>query len=565
MTRGEALPRPIVEVARDAGLGADDLDLYGRFKAKLRPEVGRRLADRPRGRYVVVTGVTPTPLGEGKTVVAIGLAQALHRAGRRAVVCLRQPSLGPALGLKGGGAGGGAARLLPFDDVNLHLTGDTHAVGTAHNLLAAALDAHLFRGNALGIDPHTITLKRVLDVDDRALRHVVLGLGGREDGVPRQSGFEITAASEVMAILALASGPDDLRARLGRIVVGYTRDGALVTAEDLKGAGAMAVLLKDALLPNLVQTAEHTPAFVHGGPFGNIAHGNSSVAADAIALALADVVVTESGFGADLGLEKFADIKCRASGLAPDGVVLVATVRALKRHGGHGDAVAHVGPGEPGMLPPPPAVEGDLRALERGCANLDKQIENARLLGVPVVVAVNRFPTDSAAEVALVRRRAIAAGAAGAAETTVWADGGAGGLELAAAVAEACQRPGRFRPLYPGDLPLREKIETIAGRVYGAAGVDYDPAAQQALAHLTALGHGGLPVCLAKTHLSLSHDPARLGAPTGFRLPVRDVRLAAGAGFVTALCGAVSTMPGLPSHPAYERLDLVDGRVVGLA
>lgn len=557
MTRAETGPLPIVEVAREVGLHEDDLELYGRHKAKVHLEVRERLAGRPTGRYVVVTGITPTPLGEGKTVVAIGLAQALHRAGRRAFVCLRQPSLGPALGLKGGGAGGGAARLLPFEDVNLNLTGDTHAVGAAHNVLAAALDAHLFRGNALDIDPYAITLKRVLDVDDRALRNVVLGLGGRDDGVPRQSGFEITAASEVMAILALATGYQDLRARLGRMVVALSRDGAPVTAEALRAAGVMAALLKDALLPNLVQTAEGSPAFVHCGPFGNIAHGNSSIVADQIALRLADFVVTESGFGADLGLEKFADIKCRASGLAPDCAVLVATVRALKMHGGAG----RVTPGKP----LPPALTGEnLPALERGCANLARQIENARLFGVPVVVAVNRFPTDTPAEVALVRRAALAAGAASAHPVTVWVEGGAGGEELAAAVEAACRQPGRFRPLYAADLSIEAKIETIAREMYGAAGVEFQPEARRATARLAALGYGALPVCIAKTHLSLSHDPRRLGAPKGYRLPVRDVRLSAGAGFVYALCGAISTMPGLPSHPAYEHVDLVDGRVVGL-
>ena len=550
--------RPISQIARSVGLREEDLEPYGRLKAKVHLDVRERLAGGLRGKYVVVTGITPTPLGEGKTVTTVGLSQALHYLGHTAFTCIRQPSMGPTFGIKGGAAGGGYAQVVPMEDFNLHLTGDIHAVGAAHNLLAAAVDSHIFHGNELGIDPHLIMLNRVVDVNDRALRNVVIGLGKKQDGIPRQSGYDITVASEVMAILALATSLNDLRARLGRMVVAFDTSGAPVTAEQLHVAGAMTVLLKDALLPNLMQTLEHSPVFVHTGPFGNIAHGNSSIVADQIALSLADYVVTEAGFGADLGLEKFADIKCRTSGLAPDCAVLVATVRALKMHGGAGKVTA-------GKALPPELVEENLPALERGCANLARQIENVRKFGIPVVVAINRFSSDTPAEIALVQKMAAQAGARGAYPSTVWADGGAGAVELAQAVIDACAQPTQFHLLYPDQATLREKIETIAREMYGAGSVTYLPEAEQKMKLFTRLGFAHLPVCMAKTHLSLSHDPKLLGAPQGFELPVRDVRVSAGAGFLYALCGDMTTMPGLSSHPAYEHVDLIDGRVVGLS
>jgi formate--tetrahydrofolate ligase len=549
---------PIVEIARGLGLGEADLDLYGRYKAKVHLDVSERLKDRPLAKYIGVTAITPTPLGEGKTVVTIGLAEALDAAGHRAVACIRQPSMGPTFGVKGGAAGGGRAQVEPMEDMNLHLTGDLHAVSAAQNLLAAAIDSHLFHGNALGLDPYSIGQDRVLDINDRALRHAVIGLGGREDGLPRQAGWDLTAGSEVMAILSLATDLEDLRARLGRMVVGSSREGRLITADDLRVAGAMAVLLKDALMPNLLQTLEGSPVFVHTGPFGNTSHGNSSIVADQVALRLADYVVTESGFGADMGLEKFIDIKGRASGLAPDCIIVVATARALKMHGGAGKVVA-------GRPLPPEVTQENLAALEKGCSNLVKQIENAVAFGAPVVAAVNRFTADRSVEIELIRRKALEAGAEAACEVQVWARGGAGGCELAEAVIEACGRSGHVQPLYPDQAPVREKIETIARRLYGAAGVDFSPEAARSVERLTRLGFGGLPVCMAKTHLSLSHDPRLLGAPTGYRLPVRDLRPWAGAGFLHALCGDIRTMPGLPARPAYENIDLVDGRVVGLA
>ncbi len=548
---------PIREIAAQAGLREDELELYGNHKAKVRLDARDRLAGRPNGKYIVVTAITPTPLGEGKTVTTVGLSQALHYTGRKVFTCLRQPSMGPTFGIKGGAAGGGYAQVVPMEDFNLHLTGDIHAVGAAHNLLAAALDAHLFHGNALNIDPYSILINRVVDINDRALRNIVIGLGGKQDGVPRQAGYDITVASEVMAILALATGLDDLRARLGRMMVALDRAGNPVTAEQLKVAGAMTVLMKDALMPNLMQTLEHSPVFVHAGPFANIAHGNSSIVADQIALKLADYVVTESGFGADLGMEKFMDIKCRASGLKPDCVVLVATARALKMHGGAGKVVA-------GKPLPPELTNENLPALERGCANLTRQVQNARKFGVPVVVAINHFTTDTPAEIDLIRQKAVEAGAEGAYLSDVWARGGAGGVELAEAVAAACDRPGQFRFLYTCNEPIKEKIEIIAREMYGAGDVEYAPEAEQRVKQFTQLGLSGLPICMAKTHLSLSHDPKLLGAPSGFTLPVRDIRASVGAGFLYPLCGDMRTMPGLPAHPAYENVDLVDGKVVGL-
>jgi len=551
--------KPIIEIAESVGLSADDLDLYGKYKAKVHLDVLDRLANVPNGKYIDVTAITPTPLGEGKTVTTIGLSHALHYLGKRVFTCIRQPSQGPTFGIKGGAAGGGYAQVVPMEDFNLHLTGDIHAVGAAHNLLAAAIDAHILHGNALNIDPFSITWNRVVDVNDRALRQIVIGLGGRENGYPRETGFDITVASEVMAILALTTDLKDLRQRLGRIVIGTNREGKPVTAEDLQVAGAMTVLLKDAIMPTLMQTLEGSPVFVHAGPFANIAHGNSSIIADRIALKLADYVVTESGFGADCGMEKFFNIKCRVSGLIPNCVVLVATVRALKMHGGLGKVVA-------GKPIPPELSQENLPALERGCANLRKHIENARLFGIPVVVAINRFTTDTEAEIALVKEQAVAAGAEGAFVSEVWARGGEGGAELAEAVIAACEKPSNFRFLYPLDIPIKEKIEIIATHIYGADGVDYLPEAERKIKLYTELGYDKLPICMAKTHLSLSHEPNWKGVPRGYRLPIRDVRASVGAGFLYPLCGDMRTMPGLPSKPAFQKvdIDLATGKVVGL-
>ncbi len=553
-------PKPIVEVARALGLHDDEIELYGSTKAKVALSAIRRLErENPRGKYVLVTAITPTPLGEGKSTTTVGLAQGLNLIGHRAAVAIRQPSLGPVFGIKGGAAGGGYSQVIPMEDFNLHLTGDVHAIGAAHNLAAAFIDNHLHHGNALDIDQLGILWPRVLDISDRALRHVVIGLGGREDGVPRETEFVITVASEVMAVLALASDLDDLRARLGRIVLATTRGGRFVTAEDLKVAGSMAVLLRDALKPNLLQTLEGGPAFVHCGPFANIAHGNNSVLADRLALASNEIVCTEAGFGADMGAEKFFDIKCRASGLRPDAAVMVATIRALKMHGGVGRIVA----GKP--LDPALTAE-NVAAVRAGAANLAKQIEVVGLYGVPVVVAINAFPTDTPAEVEAIREVALAAGARDAVVTRNFAEGGAGAEGLARAVwdAAAVGAPD-FHLLYPDEMLLAEKIETIATRVYGADGVDLAPAAVKALKRYEEAGFGHLPICVAKTQYSLSHDANLKGRPTGFRVPVRDVRLAAGAGFVTALVGEMRTMPGLPSSPGGERIDLDEaGEVLGL-
>ncbi len=550
--------KPILEIAEGVGIGEDDLDLYGKWKAKVHLDIFERLKDRPTGKYIDVTAITPTPLGEGKTVTTIGVSQALGVIGNKVMTCIRQPSLGPVFGIKGGAAGGGYSQVVPMEDFNLHLTGDVHAVSIANNLLAAMIDAHIKHGNQLGIDPRSISWRRVIDLNDKwGVYNIVSGLGG-ENRVPRETGFDISVASEVMAILALATSLQDLRQRLGRIIFGQTGDGKPVTAEDLDAAGAMCVLMKDALMPNLMQTLENTPVFVHAGPFANIAHGNSSIIADQIALKLADYVVTESGFGADCGMEKFLNIKCRISGLKPDCVVIVATVRALKMHGG----VGNIRPGKP---LPPELIEENLPALEKGCANLEKHIENARLFGVPVVVAVNRFTQDTQAEIRLIQERAVAAGAEGAYLSEVWAKGGEGGRELAEAVVAACEKPSEFKLLYPDDASITEKIETIATKVYGADGVDYAREAQQKIELFTKWGLGKLPICMAKTHLSLSHDSSVKGRPTGFRVPVRDIRPSAGAGFLYPLLGTFSTMPGLPSKPAALNVDIdKDGRIVGL-
>ncbi len=553
-------PRPIIDVARELGLHDDEIELYGSAKAKITLAGIERLeAERPRGKYVLVTAISPTPLGEGKSTTTVGLAQGLNRIGHKAAVCIRQPSLGPVFGIKGGAAGGGRSQVIPMEDFNLHLTGDVHAIGAAHNLGAAFLDNHIHHGNALGIDELGILWPRVLDISDRALRKVVIGLGGCENGYVRETEFVITVASEVMAVLALASDLADLRARLGRMVMATTRDGKAITAEDLKVAGAMAVLLADALKPNLLQTLEGGPAFVHCGPFANIAHGNNSVLADRIALATNDIVCTEAGFGADMGAEKFFDIKCRASGLRPDAAVVVATIRALKMHGGVGKIVAGK-PLDPALLTENP------EAVRAGAANLAKQIENVSLYNVPVVVAINAFPTDTPAEVEAVREVSLAAGARAAVVANHWASGGEGAADLAEAVWAAAEEGApNFRLLYPDDMPLVQKIETIAIQVYGAAGVDLSPLAAKQLAQYEALGFGKLPICMAKTQYSLSHDASLKGRPTGFRVPIREVRLSAGAGFVTPLAGEMRTMPGLPSRPGGENIDLdPEGEIVGL-
>ncbi|MBN1458296.1 MAG: formate--tetrahydrofolate ligase [Armatimonadetes bacterium] len=553
-----ATMKPILEIAEAVGIGEDELDLHGKWKAKVHLDILERVKDRPQGKYIDVTAITPTPLGEGKTVTTIGLSQALGVIGKNVMTCIRQPSLGPVFGIKGGAAGGGHSQVVPMEDFNLHLTGDVHAVSITNNLLAAMIDAHIKHGNELGIDPRTISWRRVIDLNDKwGVYNIVSGLGG-ENRVPRETGFDISVASEVMAILALATSLQDLRERLGRIIFGQTWAGDPVTAEDLGAAGAMAVLMKDALLPTLMQTLENTPVFVHAGPFANIAHGNSSIVADQVALKLADYVVTESGFGADCGMEKFFNIKCRISGLQPDCVVIVATVRALKMHGG----VGNIRPGKP---LPPELVKENLPALEKGCANLEKHIENARLFGIPVVVAVNRFTEDTDAEVKLIQEKAVAAGAEGAYLSEVWAKGGEGGRELAEAVAAACEKPTNFQLLYPDDASIKEKIEAIATRVYGADGVDYDWVAEQKIEAFTKWGLDKLPICMAKTHLSLSHDSKLKGRPTGFRVPVRDIRPSAGAGFLYPLLGTFTTMPGLPSKPAALNVDIdKDGKVVGL-
>ncbi len=555
-------PKPIGEVAAALGFHDDEVEPYGRTKAKLSIEGIERLEKSgARGKYVVVTAISPTPLGEGKTTTTVGLAQGLNKIGHRAAVAIRQPSLGPVFGIKGGAAGGGYSQVIPMEEFNLHLTGDVHAIGAAHNLAAAFLDNHLHHGNALNIDLRSITWPRVVDISDRAIRKTIIGLGGRENGVVRESETVITVASEVMAVLALASDLADLRARLGRIVVAETADGKPITTEDLKVAGSMAALLRDAIKPNLLQTLEGGPAFVHAGPFANIAHGNNSIIADRAALATTDIVVTEAGFGADMGAEKFFDIKCRASGLAPDAAVIVATVRALKMHGGVGKIVA----GKP--LDPALSTE-NVAAVTAGAQNLVKQIENVRAFGIPVVVAVNAFPTDTAAEHEAIRAVALAAGARAAVVTTHFTDGGAGAATLAEAVwAAATSGEAKFAPIYADDVPLAKTIEPIATRIYGADGVDIAPAAAKRLARLEELGYGHLPICMAKTQYSLSHDASKLGRPTGFRVPVKAVTLAAGAGFITAVCGDMRLMPGLNKSPGGERIDLDlehGGEIVGL-
>lgn len=549
-------PRPVIDVAHQLGIHAEELIPYGTNKAKVSLGLLDRLGDGRRGRYILVTAINPTPLGEGKTTTSIGLAMGLNRLGHRAAVTLRQPSLGPVFGIKGGGTGGGHAQVIPMEDINLHLTGDAHAVAASHNLLSAFLDNHLFHGNSLSVDSARIMWPRALGVSDRALRDILLG----EESRKRQGQFVITEASEVMAVLALAANHGDLRDRLGRIFVGLKKSGMPLVAQDFGCVGSMAVLLRDALLPNLVQTLEGTPAFVHTGPFGNIAHGNCSVVSDAIALRCADFVVTEAGFGSDLGAEKFFNIKCRVSGFKPSAAVVVATLRALKLHGGGG--VAKVG------VPLPAGLTGpNQEALSKGFANLEQHIANARVHGVPVVVAVNAFKDDPCAELDWVRDRSLEVGAVDAAVSTHWADGGKGAEQLAAAVVKASNQPANFSHLYELAWPIRKKIETIATKMYGAEGVKFEPQAERQMEMAEALGFGQMPICMAKTPLSLSHDPALKGRPTGFTVPIKELRVLAGAGFVTAVCSGIQLMPGLPKKPAGERIDLdpVSGEIVGLS
>lgn len=546
----EAVMQPIKEVAASYGISEDDLELYGKYKAKLTDKLWDKVKDRPDGKLVLVTAINPTPAGEGKTTTTVGLGEAFGRMKKSAIIALREPSLGPCFGIKGGAAGGGFAQVVPMEDLNLHFTGDFHAITSANNLLAALLDNHIQQGNALGIDPRQVMWKRCEDMNDRALRNIVIGLGAKADGMVREDHFVITVASEIMAILCLADNMEDLKARLGRIIVAYNFAGQPVTADDLHATGSMAVLLKDALKPNLIQTLEHTGALVHGGPFANIAHGCNSVRATKTALKLADIVVTEAGFGADLGAEKFLDIKCRMAGLKPDAVVLVATVRALKYNGG---------------VPKDQLSGENLDALKRGIVNLEKHIENIQKYDVPVIVTLNSFITDTEAEYAYIKKFCEDRGCEFAL-SEVWAKGGEGGIALAQKVLETLEhRPSNFRVLYPDDISLKDKIHTVATEIYGADGVSYAPAALKALKNIEDMGFANLPVCMAKTQYSLSDDQTKLGRPTGFTINVRDAYVSAGAGFVVALTGSIMTMPGLPKKPAAENIDVdKNGRITGL-
>jgi len=563
--------RPIREIAASLGLTEDELELYGKYKAKVHLDVREKFAARPNAKYIDVTAITPTPLGEGKTTTTVGLTQALGALGYNSIAAIRQPSMGPTFGIKGGAAGGGYSQIIPMEDFNLHLTGDIHAVSAAHNLCAAAIDGRLHHESRwsdsyfekigltrLNIDPYSITWNRIVDMNDRVMRNILIGLGGVEDGPLRQTGFDIAVASELMAILALTTGLDDMRQRIGRIVIGTDKKKRPVTAEDLGVAGAMTVLMKDAIMPNLLQTLEGQPAFVHAGPFANIAHGNSSVIADQIGVKLGDFLITESGFGADIGMEKFFDIKCRTSGLIPNVVVLVATVRALKMHGGGPKVVA-------GRALDKAYTQENLELLRRGVANLEANIKIARKFGIPVVVAINAFHTDTEAEWAVVHEAAMRAGAFDAAVTSHWADGGQGALKLGEAVAKAAAEPSDFRFLYDVAQPIKEKIEILAREVYGADGVDYSPEAEAKVKLYTDLGYDKTPICMAKTHLSFSHDPALKGVPQGFTFPIRDIRASMGAGFLYPLAGEMRTMPGLPSRPVFMDIDIVDGKIVGLS
>lgn len=545
----EAAMLHIEEVAKQLEITPDDLELYGKNKAKVSLQTWENVKSRPDGKLVLVTAINPTPAGEGKTTTTVGLGDALRQLGKKVAIALREPSLGPCFGMKGGAAGGGYAQVVPMEDINLHFTGDFHAITTAHNLLAAIIDNHIHQGNELGLDPRRITWRRVMDLNERSLRSIICGLGGKIHGVPRESGFDITVASEMMAILCLAKDLDDMKARIGRIIIGYTYGNEPITADALQVTGALTLLFKDAIKPNLVQTLENTPAFVHGGPFANIAHGCNSVMATKFALKLADICVTEAGFGADLGAEKFLDIKCRFAGIRPDAVVIVATVRALKMHGG---------------VPKTELVGENMPALERGLSNLTKHIENMHKFGLPAIVAINAFPTDTAEELTFVRAKCMELGAE-VALSEVWAKGGKGGLELAQKVLAACEQPNAFNYVYDVDASIKDKISIIAREIYGAEGVSYTPQAEKTIKELTGLGFDKTPICMAKTQYSLSDDMTQLGRPTGFSITVREIRVAAGAGFLVAITGDIMTMPGLPKRPAAERMDIDNtGKIVGL-
>jgi len=549
---------PLTEIAERAGIPQKNLEPYGVGAAKIQLEAIPSMADRPDAKYVVVSAITPTPLGEGKTTTTVGLGQAFQHIGKSATIAIRQPSMGPTFGIKGGAAGGGYSQVVPMELFNLHLTGDMHAVTAAHNLCSAMLDAHIYHGNETGIDINNITWRRVLDVNDRSLRNAVIGLGGRLDGVPRETGFDITAASEVMAALALATSLQDLRVRMGRIVLGYTKDGTPVTADEIGAGGSMTVILKEAIKPNLMQTLEGTPALVHTGPFGNIATGNSSIVADQIGIKTGDFLLTEAGFGADMGAERFFNIKCRYSGIAPDAAVLVATVRGLKAHSGNHKIVA-------GKALPPALLEANPDEVHQGGDNLRKQLENMKIHGVTPVVAINVFPGDHDEDIAAIHEIAAEYGAR-AAVSTHFSDGGRGAADLASAIAEAAEEESNFAPLYPDEMPIREKIETVAKKVYGADGIDVSPAAAKQIDNYEANGFGNLPVCIAKTHLSISAFASLKGAPTGWTLPVREVRASVGAGFVYPICGDMRTMPGLGKTPAAQKIDIDEhGNVVNLS
>ena len=547
----EAKMQPISEIAGSLGIKEDELDLYGKYKAKVSLDVLSRLEDQPDGKLILVTAINPTPAGEGKTTMNVGLSMGLNKIGKKTITALREPSLGPVFGVKGGAAGGGYAQVVPMEDINLHFTGDFHAITSAHNLLAAMLDNHLHQGNALDIDPKKVVWRRVLDMNDRSLRNVIVGLGGKPDGFVRQTGFDITVASEIMAILCLATSVSDLKERLSKMVVAYNKSGEVVTAGDLEATGAMALLLKDAIQPNLVQTLENTPAFIHGGPFANIAHGCNSVMATKVGLKLADYVVTEAGFGADLGAEKFFDIKARFAGLNPSAVVIVATIRALKMNGG---------------VPKTELTDENLQALEAGIANIERHIENVNKFGVPAVVAINKFPTDTEAEISLLKEKLSAKGI-DVVLAEVFSKGGDGAIELANKVAEICEtKPSNFAPLYDVDATIEEKISTIATEIYRADGVEFTAAAKKQIKEIAGLGLDKMPICMAKTQYSFSDDPKLLGAPTGFNITVREVKVNAGAGFIVALTGSIMTMPGLPKVPAANGMDITEsGEIIGLS
>lgn len=545
----EAVIRPIIEIAKELEIPEEELELYGRYKTKISLAAWDRLKTRPDGKLILVTAINPTPAGEGKTTTSVGLSDALHQLGQKVAVALREPSLGPCFGMKGGAAGGGYAQVVPMEDINLHFTGDFHAITSAHNLLAAVLDNHLQQGNALQIDNRRITWRRVVDLNDRALRNIVCGMGGKAHGVPRETGFDITVASEMMAILCLAKDLADMKERIGKIIVAYTYDGKPVRADELKVTGALTLLFKDAIKPNLVQTLEGTPAFVHGGPFANIAHGCNSIMATKFALKLSDVVVTEAGFGADLGAEKFLNIKCRFAGIKPDAVVIVATIRALKMHGG---------------MAKDQLAETNETALAAGMANLTKHIENIHKFGLPVVVAINAFETDTAEELSFVEAKCNAMDAA-VAISEVWAKGGSGGIDLAKKVLLATEKTNDFHHLYDTEASIEDKINTIAQEIYGAEGVLFTPSARKSMQELTQLGLGSTPICMAKTQYSLSDDQTKLGRPSGFKITVRELKVSAGAGFIVAMTGDILTMPGLPKHPAAEKMDITnDGKITGL-